>query len=208
MKQNILSILAVFAALLFSACNLAFDFSGIQQKKTVEDDSTPTPEQKSGQEIQSMEQLFDPDVFNAQRAAWEAEHPSRYSFYQGHSGGDVYLSTVITVIDNIPDTMVLPDKDETDSLLRCSTISELYGKIDTVWNELRYTDALFLIKYDDQRRYPKFIEIKNINDSGYDYRVYIVVAYDKEVIIVDSSGDDNIPSSSGTIIDLSDIHWW
>jgi hypothetical protein len=66
----------------------------------------------------------------------------------------------------------------------CSTISELYEKLDILWTEQRNTNALFLIEYNGQRHYPKYIQIKNINNSGYDYTVRIGVIYEGDSVEV------------------------
>jgi hypothetical protein len=88
------------------------------------------------------------------------------------------------VIDDIPRDILLPGENEPDPFLRCSTISELYEKIDALWNEYRYSEAAFLIKYDDQRHYPTNIRFRNINDKGsHDYRVVIYV-YESEGTVV------------------------
>jgi hypothetical protein len=126
---------------------------------------------------------FDPDVFNTQRAAWEAEHPETYCFSQEHDGPPgMYLSRDISVVNDIPVGPVLLPADP-DPWLRCNTISELYEKINALWIEQRKTGASFLIDYNDQRHYPTDIQIKNINGSGYDYTVAIRgVLYDGDTI--------------------------
>jgi hypothetical protein len=62
----------------------------------------------------------------------------------------------------------------------CDTVSELYEKIATVWAEQRYT--AFLIEYDDQHHCPSDIQIKNLNDSGYNYTVLIRTTFNGDEI--------------------------
>jgi hypothetical protein len=217
MKQKILGAWALFAVLLFSACEEMFvrDLT-ITQKKTEEsavagnhseqEEDAPvinegnhiniTVTTEGGQEIQGMEP-FDVAVFNTQRAAWEADHRHQgwYSLDQDHDGpgmeGYRYGHEVVNdipkntgmVVNDIPDgRMLLPWGKDNPDPLRCTTISELYEKIDTLWTEQRNTGDPFLIQYDNERHYPKCIQIKNINDSGYDYRVVIWVSYEEDLI--------------------------
>jgi hypothetical protein len=156
-----------------------------------------------GAELLDMEGLepFDAAVFAAERAAWEAEHPGTYSFYQEHyrhSQVETTWSLHFSVVDDTPDeysrrvelivsdsswgegTFSLPEENEWTPFLLSKTISELYEKIEAVWAERSYTGAAFLIKYDAQRHYPTLIQIKNVNASGYDYLVRITFDYGQE----------------------------
>jgi hypothetical protein len=135
---------------------------------------TAPPVQEPGQEIQGMEP-FDPDIFNRERAAWEAGHPTHYTFYQIHKGPEIYLSTLSEVKNDIAYHPVLPDENRPDPVLRCNTISELYEKIDELWTEQRYPRVSFLIKYGAFGHCPTDIQIKNINGSGDDYFVHLEV---------------------------------
>jgi hypothetical protein len=129
---------------------------------------------------------FDAVIFNTHKAAWEAEHPEWYRFYQNHDGPPmIYLYETTDVVNDIPERIVLPGEDRQDPWLRCSTISELYEKLDMLWTEQRNTNALFLIEYNDQRHYPKHIQIKNINDSGYDYTVRLWVIYEGDTVEIE-----------------------
>jgi hypothetical protein len=195
MKQKTLCVLALFAVLLFSACgeNPIIDDSDIKQNKM--DASGGTTREEDGnivivingendggalatpQEEESWEP-FDIDVFKAKRAVWEAKECGwhGYVFTQTHTGPGMSLSVDTEVPrQGIPKTSVLsPGENEADLLLRCSTISELYEKIDALWAEQRYKAASFLIKYEDffDAPYPSGIHIKNINANGDDYTVY------------------------------------
>jgi hypothetical protein len=178
MKRKTLGILALGAALWFSACDaVVVDLSGIPHQKTGEPDSA---------ESSAQEQAVVADVLNTQRTAWEAEHPDPYSFYQRHRIGDRELSRSISVVNDIPDVAALAENG-LDPVLLSSTMSELYEKIDTLGNEPRYTDASVLINYDDQYHYPTHLEIKNITESGDDYVVDVIMVPEKIVIVVDDS---------------------
>ncbi|MDR3130684.1 MAG: hypothetical protein LBU18_03985 [Treponema sp.] len=213
MKQKALGVLTLFAALFFSACGeiqQPVDSSNTQKMKeetaaaksssqdedaagiNEEENTAPLPQgaQEPAQKIQSMEP-FDRMIFNTHRAAWEADHPDAYNFSQTHKRSRiaVYTSAYTTVVDDVPSTVVYPfsvpgaPEHAWYPMFLCNTVSELYEKIDTAWTEQRYTGALFLIKYDEQRHYPAAIQIKNIDDSGYDYLAEAVVqAFDKDRI--------------------------
>jgi hypothetical protein len=150
-----------------------------------------------GQELEGVKP-FDAAVFNTQKAAWEAEHPGAYNFTQTHrrSQHTLYMFASTTVVDDIPDRAVwpfpvpgLPGEAEWYPFLLCNTISGLYEKIDALWTEQRYTSESLLIKYDDQLNYPTAIQIKNVNDSGYDYLAQIMVLAYGDGINADEDGN-------------------
>jgi hypothetical protein len=204
MKQKTRGAAALCVALLMSACgDPSADGSNIREAKgSVADkaseqeeggeyitaegkdgsaNSTTPPAQEPGQEIQGMEP-FDIDVFNTHRAVWEKEPLLGYGFTQTHTGPGMDISVAIQILHGIPES--LPDKNEPEPLLFCSTIPELYEKIAALWAEQRYTADSFLIKYnvplnDDLPyqfyHYPAYIQIRNIDNSGGDYNVYILI---------------------------------
>jgi hypothetical protein len=180
MKQKTLGTLALFAAVLFGACGV--DLSN----------NTTLPVRESVQEEIRLEP-FDPAVFNAQRTAWETEHPDVYHFIESHYGPGMntlgyslgYPLFVTLVKNDIPEVV---RENDTEFLLLCDTVSGLYEKLDTLWTEQRYTGDSFLIEYNGQRHYPRRIKIKNINDSGDDYKVMIYVANEIIVVTLNYSG--------------------
>lgn len=141
------------------------------------------------------------DIFNAQRAAWEAEHPDVYELSQAHrrSLSTIYGWANTIVVDEIRDILVTapamrppgPREVEWTFLLLSSTISELYEKIDMLWKERPYTWTSFSISYDDQLHYPTYIQIRNINNSGDDYSAEITIQ-----VLPDDAGSS--PGQEGT----------
>jgi hypothetical protein len=182
MKRKTLGVLVLSAALLFGACreNPVIDLN-ITDKKAEE---RIVPDNSSGQGIEGMEP-FDIAVFNTERSAWEAEHPEPYNFIQWHRRYSwLYSCGPITVVNDIPDKVVLllpwpVPLDENGNLwtplLLCSTISDLYEKINALWIDHGNTGASFLIKYSGQFHYPTDILLKNINDSGDNYQAYFTI---------------------------------
>jgi hypothetical protein len=124
---------------------------------------------------------FDIAVFNTQRAAWEAEHPSSYSFNYTHEGQPgIYRAGTTTVpawpaFEGTSGGGSISTAPLVEPPLVCGTLSELYEKIAALWAEQRYTAASFLIKYNETHSYPypSVIQIKNFNNSGYDYTLHI-----------------------------------
>jgi hypothetical protein len=100
MKQKTLGVLALSAALLFSAYGEIFvaDLSNIREKNTedpaVSGNTNGGLVSEQDQKIEGMER-FDPNVFNTHRAAWEeAGQPNQYGFYQSHSGPGMDMMAV------------------------------------------------------------------------------------------------------------------
>jgi hypothetical protein len=197
LMQKTLSTLALFAALLFSACG---EDSILNNANERDENVLKTPSAlEIGQEIYDMEP-FDAAVFNIYKAAWEANHPNAYNFYHDHrrSQADLHTGENIIVVDDIPrvewpiselseddipgliyygylSVFSAPGENWLYPFVFCHTISELYEKINALWTEQYYENSAFLIKYDSQLNYPTDIQIKNIYNSGYDYLVQIKV---------------------------------
>jgi hypothetical protein len=83
------SVLALFIVLLFSVWqeNPLLDTPektelGKTDNTTGQSEQSDVPATQPVQEIKDSMEPFDIAVFNTQKAVWEAEHPSQYSFYQ------------------------------------------------------------------------------------------------------------------------------